>query len=513
MQQNDFEQNIRNKMEGLQMQTPESVWEEIEKNLPKRKKRRGIIFFFLLVGLLTAGVFMYTNNSGEKQSVDPIETATIADKEQKKVDGLKPEVANENDGELIKQKTEKEDLREEKEKAASEDKRTESMIKNESKLITASIVRKEDKGKRIREDKKEVEVAADKKPAADADIKLDSVTWKTKKKDEKIKRQVAKTDLPEAHEETKGMKNSPAVRLTENIANENITFADSTKTVMAHAEQSEPKEIIFEKIPFKTEQSTDKDTNVEEKQNKVVLAPATKNAAVYNFVLSVGRSRISDKVFSENKSLADNTNFNSGGGGSGIFPAGESSKKPGTAFTIGVQREKTLSNRWSYATGLQYRYNSSSVLTGNVIDSAASFFYPNGTIRTNSSRQAGNTDKYTNHYHFIEIPLYVKYKLGQSSPFTLSTGLNYSFLANSNALVYNNSQRRYFSNQQVYNRSSLSFTLGAEALLNREKQFPFSLGMLFTGGLSSVSKKKYDTQYPNQTSIFLQFPVRKKKIK
>ena len=69
MQNSEFEKNIQQKMEELKLAPADAVWQKVEAELPKEKKRRWIVFLLLFAGL-AAGSFLFMNQykSGDKKA-------------------------------------------------------------------------------------------------------------------------------------------------------------------------------------------------------------------------------------------------------------------------------------------------------------------------------------------------------------------------------------------------------------------------------------------------------------
>ena len=68
MQENEFEKQVQQKMEELQLHPSESVWQHIAAHITKKKQRRVVwIFFLLLLALLFAGYWLMDplNNSNQ----------------------------------------------------------------------------------------------------------------------------------------------------------------------------------------------------------------------------------------------------------------------------------------------------------------------------------------------------------------------------------------------------------------------------------------------------------------
>jgi len=57
MEQNNFEKKIQQKLDELKIPPSDAVWENVEKNINKRKDRKKILIFFLLFISLASGAY------------------------------------------------------------------------------------------------------------------------------------------------------------------------------------------------------------------------------------------------------------------------------------------------------------------------------------------------------------------------------------------------------------------------------------------------------------------------
>lgn len=64
---NNFE-NIVNNLQQMQVDAPQEVWEKLDKNLPKKNKKRFFYLILMLLGLLTFSVFYFKSNSFLEQN-------------------------------------------------------------------------------------------------------------------------------------------------------------------------------------------------------------------------------------------------------------------------------------------------------------------------------------------------------------------------------------------------------------------------------------------------------------
>ena len=75
MSVNNFENNVQQKLDELRLRPTEQVWLEVERRI-REKKRRRVIFWFLLPGilLLGGGTWLMLNQFGEKNEIAAIKT-------------------------------------------------------------------------------------------------------------------------------------------------------------------------------------------------------------------------------------------------------------------------------------------------------------------------------------------------------------------------------------------------------------------------------------------------------
>ena len=73
MEEDKFEKQVRQKMDELELNPSEDVWQHVKNRIEKRKNRKPglLIFFFLLALLLSGGywLFNHTNNSISKEDL------------------------------------------------------------------------------------------------------------------------------------------------------------------------------------------------------------------------------------------------------------------------------------------------------------------------------------------------------------------------------------------------------------------------------------------------------------
>ncbi len=133
--------------------------------------------------------------------------------------------------------------------------------------------------------------------------------------------------------------------------------------------------------------------------------------------------------------------------------------KPGFAFGAGVFVYRNLSKRISFSAGINYRYYSTKINTGNRVDSSVSVYTASvQASAVNSFYRNGIDQTYTNQYHFIELPLAVNFQLNRSSktPVIWEAGFSMAYLVSSNALYFDPYSNVYYKTNQQFNKAQLN---------------------------------------------------------
>ena len=131
----------------------------------------------------------------------------------------------------------------------------------------------------------------------------------------------------------------------------------------------------------------------------------------------------------------------------------------GFSYSLGVFVNRYLSKRVSFSTGISYHYYSTSMQTGALSDTAVLLNTANG--RFSSSGQIyryGKTNTYTNHFHFLELPLTFSFQLNKSSriPVYWEQNLAFSYLLSSNALQFDPANNVYYEDNLLLNKMQFS---------------------------------------------------------
>jgi len=455
--QNEFEKQVRQKMEELKLAPSDPVWQKVEMQIRGRKDRRRLVIWLpLSVLILGAGLWLVIGRQPEKLSYNktqqPVQKPALPHNTERKI--------NNAAGNSVKATTNK-------------------AIESQQKMIVP-----DHRENKIHSTPSDKPVPFDEPFASHASPK--KFTGKQRnwpavnKKAQHKTRDIVSSDseIPEENFEKPGK--------TERI--------DSTSVFSNEAVTVNTKDSTEGKTAVSKTDSIRKDT-------AVLTKPAVKKAVAAKWKFSVassagvaGSGRMN--VFNGMRDSASRgTAYNSGspggvGQGNGSSGNGTSGVKKGWAFSIAVLAKKELNERTRIAAGLQYNYYSNTVKVGNRItqstvirDYSVSQYYSNSVSTT---RQP-----YTNHYHFISLPLCVERQLVKGAPFDLHIGLSLQYLVQTNALVFDDYSKAYFNTKKAFNGLQLFSEAGLNYAVPLGKN-AIALGPIVQYGLSRLEKKNPD---------------------
>ena len=107
----------------------------------------------------------------------------------------------------------------------------------------------------------------------------------------------------------------------------------------------------------------------------------------------------------------------------------------------------------------------------------------------------GDTIKYSNQYHFIELPLSFQWQLNKNKtkPFIWSTGFTIGQLIGSNAIMYDTSFNGiYYQNKKLLNKTQFSLSTGFSWTIANNKKAQWSLGPVANIHLHKLVDNPFD---------------------
>jgi hypothetical protein len=170
---------------------------------------------------------------------------------------------------------------------------------------------------------------------------------------------------------------------------------------------------------------------------------------------------------------------------------------PDLAFHLGFFLQKQLSRKIAISAGIDYHYYSIRINTGTKIDSVvypgyfsinSSFLYPSATPR-NALYSSGTSERYTNRFNFISLPLMVDYQINSSPkiPVRLQAGVYLSYLVGTNALQFDPASGTYYKDNGLFKRLQPVLSTGL-AFGFHNRNMLFQLGPEIQYGTSEILK-------------------------
>jgi hypothetical protein len=182
---------------------------------------------------------------------------------------------------------------------------------------------------------------------------------------------------------------------------------------------------------------------------------------------------------------------------------------PGFAYSAGLYAEKSFAKSWSFYTGLQYHYASNNIQVGSKVDSAISLDFSSTRLESSVYYRGGVSTNYTNHYHLLQLPVFVKYKPLAEWPLYLEAGGSASYLAGTNGLQYNATRNAYISSKDAFNRWLFSGHAGAGVKLAQKTNLPLNLGYRFGYTATSLTKEAFGQQHLSTSLLYLDIRLNK----
>jgi tetrahydromethanopterin S-methyltransferase subunit G len=442
MEENKFEKQVQQKMDELQIQPSDAVWEKIESQIGKKKGRRwGLIILFLLIGLILSGsywlwntrqqTFSERNNSVEANS-EKISSQTSA-----------------KENETIQQKSSSV---------------PESV--NQKNTKTASVIEKSDDNKNNTQHYK---------------FLTDSKT--NQKINSKEKKSIAFYEKNEITGEIHG-NNEAGIMSAQSSQNQS-----ANKNINKESDDS-----IYEKMNADSlsqqvvSNVVTKDINTSKQTNTETVKQSNKNKWKFGILFSGGISGAGNNFLGLNNSIPKDFSNSVTPGQTNpgqtlqILP---SLIKSGFGFVTGVLAEKSISQKTKFALGINFKSFNTSI---RLYDSS-------GIYRAAAYSLSPGVNKYiryVNHFNFIEVPVSIKIQIGKGKniPLVWQGGLAVAELISSNALQINSyNGYYYYRDNSIFNKTQIGFNTGFFASLFSKQKTSILIGPYFYYDASKIANE------------------------
>lgn len=434
MEQNNFEKQVQQKMEQLQLAPSNAAWNNIEKRIAQKKVRRIWIFIWpVVMSLLLLSAYFLAHNIKEK---------------------IVPFNKKDNNA-LVKNQIQKNNLMQENVPALEEN--TRDSTKNQTAFAEVKL-------KNHRDSKS-----------------TSSINHQQKMNESNLKTGFPVDDLSEDSDKNKIVDDKKIINNKKSLSAQNSDSVNQfvEKNISVASSQNEiSKEKIEEQPAFKSEKQKDSvDLN---NLSKKVTSKKEASPWKLGFAFSAGRSIAGYEILSQNKSALEYSSPVTSGGGlpnNGYVP---SNLTGSLAASAGAFIEKNVLGTNKISIGINYQYFSTKNKVGNQIDSAQAIYFT-----------ASQLKNYNNQFHFLQLPVTFKWRLNPKSslPLYWDASISISQLINTNALQFRSDRGLYYRDNSVFNKTQIGIGSSFSATLFSKKAFPINIGPYFYYGATKLSNK------------------------
>lgn len=472
MRENEFEKKVNQTLESFRVPPSPTVWEDVERRIRERKKRRLIFFWFLLAGILLAGIWALIylpDNIRNSHQLTTTDTVVV------RIDTTK--------------------------KAGEASTPSQHSIVNSNDESTVADIKSAGQSS----------VTGDKKTIADATFQ-GSVSDKHKASSaiapavqtDKGKNNIVISAGNGAKQKRKNPKR-PADQSRQTVADplpdlqNGNTVSPERVDVSVKADKSnlpDTSAIAINPVALK-KQITDSNSSNNKAVEPVASAPQKKQHKWQTGIIAgFGQSRLIEgglHLFAEKAADAMYT-----GGGTGVSTGvsnsslADSIPLKGPALLLGVYAKKSIGKKTSFSAGMQAGYYAGKQRVGVYVDSVRDAGTAFSNRQTNYGfYRLGSTGQFMNRYYYLQLPLLIHWQInkGDQIPLTVETGLVPSLLVYSRAVVYNPTHTFFFRDRHVYNTFSLASQSAFSVTLFADRKRPLTASVFYTYHFSGLQKE------------------------
>jgi len=139
------------------------------------------------------------------------------------------------------------------------------------------------------------------------------------------------------------------------------------------------------------------------------------------------------------------------------------------AYAIGVRAKRNLSSRVSFALGVDYSYYSTQIKVGQKLQDT--LIGLNNSPSRSYMGYGPDLKNYSNQYHFLSLPVSLEWKTGVNIPLYLEASFSLQQMIHTNGLIFNSRTGNYYTDQSAHNKTQLMTGLGLYYALLRSSLF------------------------------------------
>jgi len=397
MQEQNFEKEVRQRMQELLLQPSPPVWRKVAAAIAEKKKKRRFLFWMipLLLAAGSGGIWYYNGTSEVETSQDTVRQTTIASRPKRNTTTKQP-IKEKQVGEAAK-------ILPPTEQPGVTMKATERM-KYENTFAQPSAARGGRKG------------ASSNKKYELSSQNIESM-------------------------------------LSPGPATLSYSAEPGSGTVKDSPSQLAP--IVIERDT----QLAKPNNSLPPAPDSAVVTPQKKQKPVvskkWNWLIhtSAGFSNTTSHLFTNPTAIR--ADFSSGTGSVPMsFSAPPSPIRKSTTYAVGINIKKALNKNLSLVAGFYYSQYSTKQLVGAASSNDTSVLLQNNQrLKVNGFYRPGTLNDIRNNYHYLELPLAIEIKPVKHLPLYLQSGVSLAYMISSKALVYQPQNRLYYRSPAAYNRA------------------------------------------------------------
>lgn len=494
MRDNEFEKGVQEKMGEFRLPPSAPVWVEVERSIRERKRRRILIFWFCLAGLLMAGLggwwFWESNERPALSLTKEGNNSSVNSSTENNTKGTREEIALPAKGDK-EQKINAADPTSSPSvgKDLSKNNRGETTTGRNAPLpVKISSLKQADKKTvdRDRTSKEQITAGSGKKTRKQT-LPKNKVTTLLPDNDSQVATQKSTTEFPVASTSETLNNTEPPVPVTAKL---DVALPAAINTAK-HAD-------------------TVQAVGNEKQQTKPSLRKSRKSKWQTGIVFAFGESRLTQgglTLFSEKSFDALQSGVSNGSGNFYNQSFADSVPLRGPGIHAGLFVKRKVGKKTSFSTGINLAFYSGKQRVGEKVDSVRRISTPFNNDTREGFYRSGSSANYVNRYYYLQVPLLLHWQLNKGSKWPAiewENGFVPSFLFGSRALVYDPAGRIFFRDNKVYNSFSLVYQTGFTATLASRTKHPLTAGVYYNYHLSRLQKVN-PPDFNHQSSYGIQF--------
>lgn len=451
-----FEEQVREQLADLNMQPEGEVWENVSSSLKEDKRRRWMVWMFLLAGSVSVATYgIYRSYEQPKEL--PVKTIVLQNKEK----------TNVNKASTIPQEVPQKSLTKQ-QVFTGVSKR--SPVKHALSLSNEQpgFIKKENSNQAIsnpEENSAGLPVAASVVPETGVNV---------------VKQPFIITDSATAKGSSNEIQTPGSPLVPKSAGNVSPDSSSSPLTV-----SDKKNAITKEKHPWKLNALVD-------------------IGQIYLMTANFGRGY---SLYAPSNSVPSNSALSS-------FPVTGFvyyDARPGFAYRLGLEAQKAITKKWDIGFSLAYQSLATRINVGHKVDSLLSF----QTGGNGGYYIVGNDNVHTNQYHILQagVSVYRHFNLGKKVSMRWKAGVEGNWLFSSNALYYDAARNVLYSDRELINKVQTSISTGFEFGIGKTPFLYVGPGTHYFVTTYDKASTVYDVRHLWNFEVDMHIPLSKNKKK